>query len=85
MQMPKKKKFATHFDLTFFQHLKTMNVLQPKLSSVKKPYSIYREMLIDITWEFGEVTILIKLSNIREAVQSYDICRATHDALIEHL
>jgi hypothetical protein len=50
-----------------------------------KPHSIYQEKLIDITWEFVGATILMKLLNVWETVKSYDICQATHSALIEHL
>jgi hypothetical protein len=45
-----------------------------------KPHSIYREMFIYETWEFGGARILMKLLNLRETVESY-ICRATHYAV----
>jgi hypothetical protein len=43
------KKFAIRFATNFLQNLKRTNVLQSELSSVMKPHSIYREMLIGIT------------------------------------
>jgi hypothetical protein len=67
-----------------FQDLKMMNFLSTTLSSVMKPHPVYQEMLIDITREYGGATILMKLLNIRETVQSY-ICQATHGSLTEHL
>jgi hypothetical protein len=36
-----------------------------------KPLSIYREILVDMTWEFGGATIFMKLLNTRETVESW--------------
>jgi hypothetical protein len=41
-----------------------MNNLQLKLLSVMKPHSVNQEILIDMTWEFGErASLRLALSN----------------------
>jgi hypothetical protein len=65
-----KKKIRFTFRFDFLSRL-DLTFLQPKLSFMMKPHYIYRKMLIDITWESGEATILMKLLTIRETVQSW--------------
>jgi hypothetical protein len=70
------KKFATHFDATFFQQLK-INSQQLKIPSVMEPQCVYRAMLIDIASGPRGATVVSKQMNIQEAVQSWTCCASS--------
>jgi hypothetical protein len=65
----KNKEVRYTFCYDFFQTFE-MNISQIKLSSVLKPHSIYQEMLIAVTQEYGGAKIVMKPVNIRKTVQS---------------